>query len=362
METTLELNEKRQELKDEITAGINKTPMARLFNVTRSVVQKITRSQKPLPALYCTALLAPIVLMPVLFYMILFHESQIAAEISLFSVITVLEVMLLSVILTYFNINRVLLSIRDILVDSIILSKDLSDLRKWLAIGWSSSVTKSFLIWWNTILVGIVTYIFYVLEHGYLGFGLFIFLLIFIFLGGMAWYYVPLMLLLPMKLKFFQFDLYENDPAHSEIIESISAVLNRFTYGFVFINILVQLGLATTNFPIVLEFGFLVVLIWIPLVAQFFINQASIQYIISVSKRKTLNRIQMKIKTLHNSDIADKDNIDIVNRLMDYHERIRLTSNSNLSLESALKFLNQLIIPLLAFLLGNLEKVIAFLH
>ena len=109
METALEVNEQRQALKNEITVGINKTPMARFFNVAGSVIQKITRFQKPLPILYCAALLAPTILVPILFYMFLFREFQVAAGINLLSVIIVLEAALLSVVFTYFNINRVLL-------------------------------------------------------------------------------------------------------------------------------------------------------------------------------------------------------------------------------------------------------------
>ena len=58
METDLELNAKRLEVKNEITEGINKTPMARLFNVTGSIVQKITRYPKQLPLAYSVAVLS----------------------------------------------------------------------------------------------------------------------------------------------------------------------------------------------------------------------------------------------------------------------------------------------------------------
>jgi hypothetical protein len=43
MATNLELNQSRLEVKNEITTGINKTPMALLFNVAGKIIQKITR-------------------------------------------------------------------------------------------------------------------------------------------------------------------------------------------------------------------------------------------------------------------------------------------------------------------------------
>ncbi len=43
---------------------------------------------------------------------------------------------------------------------------------------------------------------------------------------------------------------------------------------------------------------------------------------------------------------------------MDYHDRVKATRNSVLNLRAGLNFLNSLLIPLLAFILANLEKVL----
>lgn len=43
---------------------------------------------------------------------------------------------------------------------------------------------------------------------------------------------------------------------------------------------------------------------------------------------------------------------------MDYHNRIKATRDSALDLRAALNFLNSLLLPLLAFLLANLGKVL----
>jgi len=45
---------------------------------------------------------------------------------------------------------------------------------------------------------------------------------------------------------------------------------------------------------------------------------------------------------------------------MDYYERIRKTPDSNLKLDRVLRFLNQLIMPLIAFLPANLDTDIKF--
>jgi hypothetical protein len=60
---------------------------------------------------------------------------------------------------------------------------------------------------------------------------------------------------------------------------------------------------------------------------------------------------------LNDSDIADKNNIEAINRLMDYHERVRATPNSTLSLGTGLNFVNQLALPLIGLLVANIDKL-----
>jgi hypothetical protein len=43
---------------------------------------------------------------------------------------------------------------------------------------------------------------------------------------------------------------------------------------------------------------------------------------------------------------------------MDYHDRIKATPNSALNFRASLNFLNSLLLPILAFILANLDKVI----
>jgi hypothetical protein len=168
------------------------------------------------------------------------------------------------------------------------------------------------------------------------------------------------MLLLPLRLRFYKFKLYESNPAHSEIIENISVLLNRYTYGYVFINSLLQLSLTTLNLPIFVQVVFMIVVGWMPVIIQYLANQVCIRNIISLAKRKTLSRIQVEVQMLHEGDINDKENMEKINRLMDYHERIRVTPNSAVNVQSLANFLNQLALPLLGFLLANISTIIDF--
>ena len=50
-----------------------------------------------------------------------------------------------------------------------------------------------------------------------------------------------------------------------------------------------------------------------------------------------------------------------INKLLDYHDRIAATRNSALNLRAGLSFVNSLLLPVIALLLTNLEKIIALL-
>jgi hypothetical protein len=72
-----------------------------------------------------------------------------------------------------------------------------------------------------------------------------------------------------------------------------------------------------------------------------------------------LNEVQMKIEKLSGGEeIPDKDALDRLSKLMDYHDRIKSTPNSALNFRASLNFLNSLLLPILAFILANLDKVI----
>lgn len=69
---------------------------------------------------------------------------------------------------------------------------------------------------------------------------------------------------------------------------------------------------------------------------------------------------QEKIKAYYAGDTSLENNIENINRLIDYHERIQATRNSTIDLETGSSFLNQLALPLLGVLLANIEKVLSF--
>jgi ABC-type dipeptide/oligopeptide/nickel transport system permease component len=49
--------------------------------------------------------------------------------------------------------------------------------------------------------------------------------------------------------------------------------------------------------------------------------------------------------------------LDRLSKLMDYHDRTKSTPNSALYFRASLNFLNSLLLPILAFVFANLDKV-----
>jgi hypothetical protein len=360
MTTDSELIEKRLEVKNEINEGMNKTPMAQPFNITGRLVQNITGYRKPLPFVFCVLVLEIILLLILgLNYLLVDRILQATTRITPISAAIVVGIMVAIVAASHFNIKMVLSSIRDSIVDSIMASEDLSNLHEWLSLGWSPSSIRRFFFWYGLFVISVITlvYVFFS-QAGYFSVGLVIPSLLFSLLGGTAIYYVALMLMLPTRLRTYSFKLYENDPAHSDVVDDISILLNRFTYGYVLLVVILQLSMAFAGLPLIAQMALGITSGWVPAIAQYFVNQACIRTIVSRAKRKTLNRIQTEIRSLQEGNVKDKENLEAINRLMDYHERIRATSNSNLNMQNFANLLNQLALPFLGFVLANIDTII----
>jgi hypothetical protein len=166
-------------------------------------------------------------------------------------------------------------------------------------------------------------------------------------------------ILLPAMLRQYDLKLFAADPATSEIVSRLSGELSFFVYFIAFYSAmstltLVALGTSQTIGLI------LVLLFWLPIIAMFTLNQTSLSSMIRQAKWKTLNEIQAKVEKLHASEnLEAKETMDAINRLLDYHERINKTRISALDFRTYLNFINSLLLPLIAFVLGNLDKVLS---
>jgi hypothetical protein len=183
-----------------------------------------------------------------------------------------------------------------------------------------------------------------------------------VYMFGAANTYQTLMIIvLTIKLRRYNLKLFTADPASSELISRLSGVLAFYLY-FVSIVSAIWTLLTSTWVPTPAAGIALVLIFWLPIIAMFALSQSGLSSLVRRAKWKTLNEIQAQVEELRvSNNLKDKETMEAINRLMDFHDRVKATRNSALNSGAILSFINSLLLPLLAFLLGNLDKLTALL-
>jgi hypothetical protein len=194
------------------------------------------------------------------------------------------------------------------------------------------------------------------------GFGLIISNIILNILYGSSIYIIFEYSFLVIRLGQYRVKLYSADPRKSECIDRLADILN---YGMIIV----------ATFSAVLTFFFasyselfplpnlvlLVFLIWGPTIFLFLFNQYALSRLIINTKWRVLNDIQRQITELQTQEkIINEKTVDHINKLMDYHDRISATRNSAINIRGGLSFINSLLLPILALVLANLDKLTQF--
>jgi hypothetical protein len=183
-----------------------------------------------------------------------------------------------------------------------------------------------------------------------------------------AYYLGPFYLSLPPKLARYHFDLYTTDPSSSEVVGRLSRLMTFILYATLGFIVMLTIGLNQVdvfNFQTAFVFS---LLIWVPTIVSYGAGQFHISSMIARTKWKTLNELQSKIEELYKDTLTEevefpkKDVLDVIEKLMDSHDRIKATPNSALNFRSGLNFLNSLLLPILAIVIANLGDVIDFIE
>jgi len=171
-------------------------------------------------------------------------------------------------------------------------------------------------------------------------------------------YQFMMVILLSARLRRYDLKLFAPDPSSTELVSSLSGELNIFVYLVALYAAVSTLSGALTGF--LPSAGIvLVLLLWLPIIIMFILNQTGLSSIIRRAKWKSLNEIQAKVEKLQSvGNFENKGTMEAINRLMDYHNRVKSTRNSAIDLGTTLNFINSLLLPLLAFILGNLDLVL----
>jgi hypothetical protein len=273
----------------------------------------------------------------------------------------------LSLIANKVNIRVFLNTFQGPLLDRIERSSDIKDLRTWLR--------RNFKLKWPLVfgfivgpILGTLLYNGWRISHGTgttaapVHFGSLIAVMLSSIEAMWVGYYLyPFYLMFPPQLHRYEFDLYTPDPSSSEVVGRLSRLLSYILYVTMGFIILLMIGLGFFNILSVKTLlpGFILSLLVVsPMVIMYAAGQYHLSDVITRAKWKMLNEVQTKIEKLSDgAEIPDKDTLDRLSRLMDYHDRIKATPNSALNFRASLNFLNSLLLPILAFILANLDKV-----
>jgi hypothetical protein len=160
-------------------------------------------------------------------------------------------------------------------------------------------------------------------------------------------------------MRIYKLKLYSADPASSTIIGHLSNMFMTTVYlSALLVTILTVIAIATGSlFPAVTFL--LLVPLWGTITFVFVTIQYSLAHIISNGKNETLNTIHAQIERLRiDENYSNNDARQTYNWLLDYYDRVRATRGSAMNIRSTLGFLNSLLLPLLAFVLANFDRLL----
>ena len=353
------LVEKREEIKKRHAEGAYPMQLLKWVDRTGQLIQRIFRTADP-PSYWLSA--SVLVMIPVLIdvgmslFLGEFQKSSRRELIPLeLATAGLLLVMLVAGKLTFDLLST---TMHKHLLDSITSMKDLTDIHHW---GKSLSSNKAlfFGLCFSIFMVGVNAYFISIPKLGFISPGWVLF--VFIIMGGlgMGLYHLLQVLHWEIRLGRYQLNLYPMDPRNSEVIDRLSSMHRSSLYLYALVGIAMTVlftgfGL-TTTFWIIL----LIITMWSPVISFFIIGQVSLSNIITNAKWQKLNQIQARIeKLVVEGNIEDKDTLETIKRLIEFHNQILGTPNSALNFRSGLNFINSLMLPLIAFVLGNLDLVL----
>lgn len=247
-------------------------------------------------------------------------------------------------------------------VDTIESSQDLADLEDWL--DWNFGYKWPLIF---SVIFGPALGVFLLMQWNQaygqkvLQFGPLFIAIIASFQAVVAIYYLfPFYLLLPSRLSRYRFNMFKADPSSSEVAKRLSDLFTLIMYITISYVILVTISFAHFKVLNSSTTLFLGIFVWAPTVALYIGCQFNLSKIITNSKWSMLNDVQTKIETLlTGTEIPTEETLEHLEKLMNYHDRIRNTPNSALDFRAVLNVLNSILLPLITLILANWSTIVA---
>ena len=371
MSTDTALIEKREELKRRLIAGEYKTLVDIFLKWFERLLGKITRQSKPLPLWFITMTLCVIgaVITHAVIYLAgdwttyyLRNGASYGFGTVIGFLINIFNGFLIIVVTIVINqyLNRFFFLWRDSILDRTESLISLKKFKSWITTccNWRMHLFVAIALVLSSLpFLSVLSNKVSGLNTG--GYGILLTNFVYYIITSIMAYQSIMVILLYARLRNYDLKLFVADPGSSELISRLSSEAGFFLFlaalfAALFSFWYYRLGFFAFSLSIVVILSW-----WLPLIALFILNQTSLSSIIRRAKWKTLNDIQAKVEKLQaEENFEEKETMETINRLMDYHDRVKATRDSTLDFRTYLGLFNSLLLTLLAFILGNLDFVL----
>lgn len=257
---------------------------------------------------------------------------------------------------SYFR--RIVVVIRDYLLDIVESQKTLEVIKYWINFLYNKKAALLTGILGGALVTPLTVLINRQAAGVFVGIGHTITLFLFSFQSTLFFGFLLGILAFAYHVQNFELRLFEADPSNSEVVDRLSVSLNWFVYLVAVYGAVQTFAVVTLQLP---YFTSIMFIFWGAIVGIFLLSQYGLAQIIRRAKWKTLNKIQKNITAIQNKSSAlSKDEKENLNWLLEYHDRVKMTRNTAFDWSAGLSFLNSMLLPLIGFMLGNLDTIIAF--
>ena len=354
------LIKRREELKQRMRAGKELTLLDVVFSKTSGLIQKIIQSPNQISEWYGVLLIAVVFVLIGIGVFILQNKSNPAHISMVFWDIVFMVPIVVSIKI---HGDSVITRLREQVVDFIQSGESLDDLERWWNTFTSKKSAAIFIVIFLAITIPFVFILAYLPTIDFPSPLLTFLLLIVQVLFGLGFYNELEILALSLRMRNYQFKLFEADPASSTIIGDLSDMFMGTIYLSAIVAALLTLVTVATETLVPLVIILLLIPLWGVTTFFFALIQFSLAKIISRKKYETLINIHKKIESLGiDKNFMDDKTRLAYNWLLDYYDRVKATRISAMNVRSTLGFLNSLLLPLLAFVLTNLDEIAKLIH
>jgi hypothetical protein len=177
---------------------------------------------------------------------------------------------------------------------------------------------------------------------------------------GMYIYFLLVVIFVLLALSRLELDIYPNDPSNSLVIRRIYHVCSGLTLAAAALGAIQYFLMTVSRVDLSTPFALtaFIVLALLPPLALFVTIHISLARIMTRAKGRKLAQIQETIRKTERDAEPGKEQLELLQMLMDYHDRIKATPNSMINLVSLGNLFASLLLPLLAIILGNITILI----